>query len=318
VHPLSRQRDPLAMGRVLTPFATGVSALDGFLTCGVGQRLGIFAGSGVGKSTLLGMLARRCEADAVVIGLIGERGREVRDFLERDLGDEGRARSVVIVATSDQPPALRVQAALTATSVAEALRSEGLKVLLLMDSVTRFAQSLREIGLSLGEPPATRGYPPSVFAALPRLLERSGAVEGGGSITAFYTVLVEGDDMNEPVADTVRGILDGHVVLARSIAEGGRYPAVDVLASLSRCMPEVAGAANLALAQRGRKLFSALEAVRDLVSVGAYREGTDPLVDEARRLCPRIEDMLRQGPEDTRTLEGTMQSLAALLNGGAA
>jgi FliI/YscN family ATPase len=317
VHPLSRQRDPLAMGRVLTPFATGVSALDGFLTCGVGQRLGIFAGSGVGKSTLLGMLARRCEADAVVIGLIGERGREVRDFLERDLGDEGRARSVVIVATSDQPPALRVQAALTATSVAEALRSEGLKVLLLMDSVTRFAQSLREIGLSLGEPPATRGYPPSVFAALPRLLERSGAVEGGGSITAFYTVLVEGDDMNEPVADTVRGILDGHVVLARSIAEGGRYPAVDVLASLSRCMPEVVTPEHLALAQRGRRLFSALEGIKDLLSVGAYREGADPMADEARKLVPVLEDMIRQVPADVRTFSGSVANLKLLLGAGA-
>ena len=318
VHPLQGMGDPLSLGRVQERFETGVSAIDAFLTCGLGQRLGIFSGSGVGKSTLLGMLARRCRADAVVIGLIGERGREVRDFLERVLGPEGRSRSVVVVATSDQPPALRVQAALTATAMAESLRAEGAQVLLLMDSVTRFAQSLREIGLSLGEPPATRGYPPSVFAALPRLMERAGPLEKGGSITAFYTVLVEGDDMNEPVADAVRGILDGHLVLSRAVAESGRYPAVDVLASLSRCMPEVAGAANLALAQRGRKLFSALEAVRDLVSVGAYREGTDPLVDEARRLCPRIEDMLRQGPEDTRTLEGTMQSLAALLNGGAA
>jgi flagellum-specific ATP synthase len=317
VHPLAGQRDPLAMARITSPFHTGVTALDGFLSCGVGQRLGIFSGSGVGKSTLLGMLARRCEADVVVIGLIGERGREVRDFLERDLGDEGRARSVVVVSTSEQPPALRVQAALTATAIAENFRAEGLRVLLLMDSVTRFAQSLREIGLSLGEPPATRGYPPSVYAALPRLLERSGALEAGGSITAFYTVLVEGDDMNEPVADTVRGILDGHVILSRSIAEGGRYPAVDVLASLSRCMPEVVSPEHLALAQRGRRLLSALDAIKDLLSVGAYREGADPMADEARKICPALEDLLRQAPSDLRSFSGTTDNLRTLLQGAA-
>jgi FliI/YscN family ATPase len=316
VHPWQGMRDPLEMARVKERFETGVAAVDGFLTCGIGQRLGIFAGSGVGKSTLLGMMARRARADAVVIGLIGERGREVRDFLEQVLGDEGRARSVVVVATSDQPPALRVQAALTATALAESFRAEGGKVLLLMDSVTRFAQSLREIGLSLGEPPATRGYPPSVFAALPRLMERAGALEAGGAITAFYTVLVEGDDMNEPIADAVRGILDGHLVLSRAVAEGGRYPAVDLLASLSRCMPEVAEPRHLALAQRGRRLFSAVESVRDLISVGAYKEGSDPLVDEARRVCPRIEDLLRQGPGEDRPMDNTVQSLNALLSGG--
>ena len=281
----------------------GVRALNCFATCRQGQRLGLFAGSGVGKSTLLSMLTRGTACDVVVLALVGERGREVREFIENDLGPEGLARSVVVVATSDAPPLMRRQCAYTAMTVAEHFRDQGLSVLLLMDSVTRFCLALREIGLSLGEPPATRGYPPSVFAELPRLLERAGPgpvrSDGeAGHITGLFTVLVEGDDHNEPVADAVRGILDGHIVMDRKIAEAGRYPAIDVLRSLSRAAASCLNEGQTATVGRARSILSLHGDMVDLVRLGAYRAGTDAAVDEALRLTPAIEDFLRQSPGD--------------------
>jgi flagellum-specific ATP synthase len=273
----------------------GVKALNCFATCRQGQRLGLFAGSGVGKSTLLSMLARYTECDVAVIALVGERGRELREFIEDDLGEEGLARSVVVVATSDQPPLMRRECAYAATSVAEHFRKQGKSVLLLMDSVTRFCLALREIGLSAGEPPTTRGFPPSVFAELPKLLERAGpGLAGEGMITGLYTVLVEGDDQNEPVADAVRGILDGHVVLDRRIGEAGRYPAVDVLRSLSRTVPAVNPLRDNVLMSRARTILAIWQEMADLVRLGAYKAGTDPAVDEAVRIAPRIEAFLSQ------------------------
>ena len=276
----------------------GVAALNLFTTCRAGQRLGLFAGSGVGKSTLLAMLARNTACDVVVLALVGERGREVREFLEDDLGAEGLARSVVVTATSDASPLLRREAAYAAMTVAEHFRDEGKSVLLLMDSVTRFCLALREIGLSAGEPPATRGYPPSVFGELPRLLERAGPGPErngrSGQITALITVLVEGDDHNEPIADAVRGILDGHVVLDRRIGEAGRYPAVDVLRSLSRTTPGCLEAAEIPLVARARSLLATYAEMADLVRLGAYKPGADPQVDEAVLLAPRIERVLQQ------------------------
>ena len=281
----------------------GVRALDCFATCRQGQRLGLFAGSGVGKSTLLSMLTRGTACDVVVLALVGERGREVRDFIENDLGPAGLARSVVVVATSDSPPLMRRQCAYTAMTVAEYFRDQGLSVLLLMDSVTRFCLALREIGLSLGEPPATRGYPPSVFAELPRLLERAGPgpvqPDGrAGQITGLFTVLVEGDDHNEPVSDAVRGILDGHITMDRKIAEAGRYPAIDVLRSLSRVAITCLDEAQSATVRRARAILSLHGDMVDMVRLGAYRAGTDPAVDEALRITPAIEDFLRQAPGD--------------------
>jgi flagellum-specific ATP synthase len=277
----------------------GVSALNCFTPCRRGQRLGLFAGSGVGKSTLLAMLARDTSCDVVVLALVGERGREVREFIEDDLGPDGLARSVVVVATSDAPPMLRRQAAYAAMTVAEHFRDEGRSVLLLMDSVTRFCLAQREIGLSAGEPPATRGYPPSVFAELPRLLERAGPGPEGdsgeaGQITALFTVLVEGDDHNEPIADAARGILDGHVILDRRIAEAGRYPAVDVLRSLSRTASGLLAPAEMQLVRRARQILSVWADAADLVRLGAYRDGSDPAVDEALILAPRVHAMLNQ------------------------
>ncbi len=279
----------------------GVRALNCFATCRQGQRLGLFAGSGVGKSTLLSMLTRDTACDVVVLALVGERGREVREFIENDLGSEGLARSVVVVATSDAPPLMRRQCAYTAMTVAEHFRDQGLSVLLLMDSVTRFCLALREIGLSLGEPPATRGYPPSVFAELPRLLERAGPgaerLDGlAGHVTGLFTVLVEGDDHNEPVADAVRGILDGHIVMDRKIAEAGRYPAIDVLRSLSRVAASCLDAKQAAIVKRTRAILSLHGEMVDMVRLGAYRAGTDAAVDEAVRITPAIEDFLRQAP----------------------
>lgn len=296
----------------------GVRALDLFATCRRGQRLGLFAASGVGKSTLMSMLARGADCDVAVICLVGERGRELREFLEDDLGPEGRARSVVVCATSDASPLERRDAALAAMSVAEHFRDEGRRVLLLMDSVTRFAMALREIGLAAGEPPATKGYPPSVFAELPRLLERAGmAAEGagGGSITGLFTVLVEGDDHDEPVADAVRGILDGHVVLDRAIGEAGRYPAVDVLRSLSRTSPGCLRPEERPLLARARKILSLQRDMADLVRLGAYRAGSDPAVDEAIRLAPGIEAVLAQGREERGTVEDAFHRLAQVLEG---
>lgn len=294
----------------------GVKALNGFVTCRQGQRLGIFAGSGVGKSTLMAMLARYTACDVAVVALVGERGRELREFVEDDLGAEGLARSVLVVATSDQPPMMRRECAYAATCIAEHFRDRGKSVLLMMDSVTRFCLALREIGLSAGEPPTTRGYPPSVFAELPRLLERAGpGLPGEGMITGLFTVLVEGDDQNEPIADAVRGILDGHVVLDRRIGEGGRYPAVDVLRSLSRTVPGVNASAENELARRARALLATWADMADLVRLGAYRSGSDAAVDEAVRLAPRIEAFLSQPktePWDVgRTFAGLAKAMGA-------
>jgi len=285
-HPLRRQR-------IKTAFATGVRAIDTFVPLGRGQRLGLFAGSGVGKSTLMGMIARGSEADIIVIALVGERGREVREFIEKDLGTEGMKRAVVVVATSDQPAPLRLRAAFTATAIAEAWRDQGKNVLLMMDSVTRFAMAQREIGLAIGEPPATRGYTPSVFAMLPRLLERSGAGESG-AITALYTVLVEGDDMNEPIADAVRGILDGHLVLSRSLAHFNHYPAIDVLESVSRLTRDVCTPEEVALAGRAREHLALYRKNEDLVSIGAYQKGGNAALDEAIALHEPLGKFARQ------------------------
>ncbi|HEX2072738.1 MAG TPA: FliI/YscN family ATPase [Geodermatophilus sp.] len=283
----------LSRSRVAEPLTFGVRALDTLVPCGKGQRLGIFAGSGVGKSTLLAQITRGTDADVRVIGLIGERGREVREFLEENLGEEGMARTVVVVATSDEPPLVRLRAAFVATRIAEGFRDRGRDVLLLMDSITRTAMAQREVGLSAGEPPATRGYPPSVFAMLPRLLEKAGTA-GTGSITGLYTVLVEGDDHNEPIADTARSILDGHVVLTRKLATSGHFPAIDVLESISRMAGAVVPPAQMADAREVRRLMGALRDVRELIEIGAYQTGSDPLVDRARRLAPAIESFLQQ------------------------
>jgi flagellum-specific ATP synthase len=299
--------DPLTRRPVDRPLPTGVRVIDGLLTCGSGQRIGIFAGSGVGKSTTLGMIARAA-ADVNVICLVGERGREVREFLERDLGEEGLARSIVVVATSDTPALVRIKACWVATAIAEAFRDEGKEVLLLMDSVTRLAMAQREVGLAAGEPPALRGYPPSVFAMIPRLLERTGCGEYG-SITAFYTVLVEGDDLTEPVTDTARGTLDGHIVLSRALAGENHFPAVDVLNSISRVMPAIVPPEHLAAAGRLRAMLAAHHDARDLIAIGAYVAGTKPQVDEAVRHLPAIHAFLRQRPGETTAFEQTVQTL---------
>ncbi len=291
----------------------GVRALDCFATCRRGQRLGLFAGSGIGKSTLLAMLARGDGCDVAVLALVGERGREVREFLEDDLGPEGLARSVVVVATSDASPLLRRQAAEAAMTVAEHFRDAGKSVLLLMDSLTRYCLALREIGLAAGEPPATRGYPPSVFAALPRLLERAGPGIGVGTITALFTVLVEGDDTNEPVSDAVRGILDGHVILDRRIAEAGRYPPVDVLRSLSRAAAGCLSPEEAALVRRARGIVAVHADIADLVRLGAYRPGTDAAADEALALMPGIEAVLRQDRAQWTPLADAFAQLRAAL-----
>ena len=307
---------PPALGRrkVDSPLATGVRAIDGLVTLGVGQRVGLFAGSGVGKSTLLGAIARGTTADAVVVALVGERGREVGDFLDGALGAAGRKKSVVVVATSDAPALERLRAAQVATAIAEHFRDEGQNVLLLVDSVTRVARAQREVGLAVGEPPARRGYPPSVFAMLPRLLERSGQGERG-SITAAYTVLVEGGDMDEPIADEVRGILDGHIVLDRAMAARGHYPAIDVTASLSRVMERVASREHVAAARGVRSLVAAYEEKRDLISLGAYAKGSEPRVDEAIAALPSIERYLVQPPDEVSTLEDAVRGLVSLGDG---
>ena len=304
-------RDPpsaLSRRPIDKPLTTGVRVLDGLLTLGEGQRVGLFAGSGVGKSTLLGALARGANADCVVVALVGERGREVGEFLEHALGAEGRARSIVVVATSDVAALERLRAAQVATAYAEHFRDQGARVLLLVDSVTRFARAQREVGLAAGEPPARRGYPPSVFAMLPRLLERSGQSDRG-SITALYTVLVEGGDMDEPIADEVRGILDGHVVLDRAIAARGRYPAVDVSVSLSRVMGQVVSAEHRAAAARFRALVAAYEAKRDLVTLGAYAKGSDRELDDAIARLPKIDAFLRQDVLERTDFAATVAAL---------
>jgi len=303
--------DPCRRPRIDTPLATGVRSIDGLLTCGRGQRMGVFSGSGVGKSILLGMMARYTAADVIVIALIGERGREVNEFIERDLGTAGLAKSVVVVATSNEPANVRVQAASTATAVAEHFRDQGKDVLLLMDSLTRYALAQREIGLAAGEPPTTRGYTPSVFALMPRLVERAGRAPQG-SITAFYSVLVEADDPNEPISDAVRGLLDGHVWLARSLASRGHYPAVDVLESLSRLMPEVTAREHGEAARTVRELLAAYRDHEDLISIGAYRRGSNLTVDVAIEMRDEIGEYLRQRVEEPATLQQAADGLAEL------
>lgn len=290
---------------------TGIRAIDGLLTLGVGQRIGLFAGSGVGKSRLLGSIALGAEVDVVVVALVGERGREVGEFLSEHLGESGRERSVVVVATSDAPALERLRAAQVATAVAEFFRDQGKRVLLLVDSITRVARAQRDVGLAAGEPPVRRGYPPSVFSMLPRLLERSGA-SARGAITAVYTVLVEGDELNEPVADEVRGLLDGHVVLSRELAGRGHYPAIDVVQSLSRVMPSVTTSRHQVAAQTARALLGAYESNRDLIAMGAYVSGNDPMVDRAIAILPDLQVFLRQEGNCDQELEATVEQLERL------
>ncbi|PIE54264.1 MAG: flagellar protein export ATPase FliI [Dethiosulfovibrio peptidovorans] len=303
-HPLRRQT-------ISDPLPVGVRAVDGVLTLGRGQRIGIFAGSGVGKSTLLGMMARNTEAEINVIGLVGERGREVREFIDRDLGPDGLKRSVLVVATSDQSPLVRLKAAFTATAVAEYFRDQGKDVLLMMDSVTRVAYAQREVGLAIGEPPATRGYTPSVFALLPRLLERAGAGTKG-SITGIYTVLVEGDDMNEPVADSVRGILDGHIVLSRKIAAKNFYPCVDVLNSVSRVMPHIVDKAHMDGASRMREVLARYAEAEDLITIGAYQRGNNPRVDWALEYLDDVETFLKQDMGEPSSFDEAVQAVSSV------
>jgi type III secretion system H+-transporting two-sector ATPase len=306
--------DPMKRKRVLRSFPVGIRVIDTLLTIGEGQRMGIFAAAGGGKSTLLGMLARNTVADVNVIALIGERGREVMDFIEESLGEEGLARSVLVVATSDQPSLVRLKSAYVATAIAEYFRDQGKRVILMMDSVTRFARAQREVGLAIGEPPARAGFPPSVFATLPKLLERAGNSDKG-SITAFYTVLVEGDDMTEPVADEVRSILDGHIILSRELAARGHFPAIDVLRSASRVMTAVASPDHLKVAQKMKELIATYEKNRDLILLGAYKRGSDPRVDEALEKYPAIEAFLKQGTHEKDSFEATLQRARALVGG---
>ncbi len=303
--------NPLARRRITEVLPTGVKAIDGLLTCGKGQRLGIFSGSGVGKSTLLGMIARHGGADVNVIALIGERGREVREFIEKDLGSDGLARSVVVVATSEQPALVRLKGAFVASAIAEYFRDRGNDVMLMMDSLTRFAMAQREVGLAVGEPPATRGYTPSVFALLPRLLERSG-MGPKGSITAFYTVLVEADDMNDPVADAVRGILDGHIVLSRALASRTHYPAIDVLESSSRLMPEVVSGEHYSRAMSVREKMAVYRQSEDLINIGAYVKGASPAVDEAILCHGPINSFLKQNLDQGFSFEETLEMLECI------
>lgn len=305
---------PMERPRIAQPLGTGIRALDGFLTVGRGQRMGIFAGSGVGKSVLLGTIARRTDAEVCVVGLIGERGREVKEFLERDLTAEGLARSVVVVATSDQPALVRVKAALVATCIAEAFRAQGKHVLLLMDSLTRFSMAQREVGLMAGEPPTTKGYTPSVFALLPQLLERAGT-DAHGSVTGLYTVLVEGDDLNDPIADAARSVLDGHCVLSRKLAVRNHYPAIDVLESISRVMPDVTSESHRRAAGQVREWLSAYKEVEDLIHLGAYVPGTNPIADQAIDRAPEILRFLRQASGEGTPYVETVQWLEDLTVG---
>ncbi len=299
----SSETNPLGRKNIEETLGTGVRAIDGLLTCGKGQRIGIFGGSGVGKSTLLGMMARYTSADVNVIGLIGERGREVRGFIEKDLGEEGLKRSVVVVSTSDQPPLLRIRAALVATSIAEYFRNQGKDVLLVMDSVTRFAMAQREVGLAAGEPPSSKGYTPSVFALLPRLFERAGNFMSGGSITGFYTVLVEGDDMTEPIADSVRSLLDGHVVLSRELGWRNHYPCIDVLASVSRLMPDLVPQSYLQRAGKIREWLATYRKAEDMLNIGAYAKGSNPKIDQALKKIDALNSFLIQGSDERVGLE---------------
>jgi flagellum-specific ATP synthase len=300
--------NPLSRPRIYEPLSLGVRAIDSLFTVGKGQRMGIFAGSGVGKSTLMSMIAKNSEADVNVIALIGERGREVRDFIERDLGEDGLRKTVVVVATSDQPALMRIKGAMTATAIAEYFRDQGLNVTLMMDSVTRFAMAQREIGLAIGEPPTTKGYTPSVFAYLPKLLERSGTNEFG-TITAFYTVLVDGDDMNEPIADAVRGILDGHLVLDRKLANKGQFPAINPLRSISRVMNDIVDPSHRYAADRLRQLLAIYTDSEDLINIGAYKRGASKEVDEAIQAYPGIINFIKQSTEERVTLNQAVHLL---------
>ncbi|HLF97794.1 MAG TPA: FliI/YscN family ATPase, partial [Methylococcaceae bacterium] len=295
----------------------GIRAINTLLTVGKGQRLGLFAGTGVGKSILLGMMTKYTRADIVVVGLIGERGREVNEFVLKILGPEGLKRAVVVASPADYPPLMRLHGAMLATSIAEYFRDQGLDVLLLMDSLTRFAQAQREIALAIDEPPATKGYPPSVFAKLPALVERAGnGVQDGGSITAFYTVLVEGDDTHDPIADAARGILDGHIVLSRTLADAGHYPAIDIEASVSRVMPDIADAAHQEVARRLKRVYSTYQQNRDLISIGAYQKGADPRIDEAIAMQGRIAEFLQQEMQEAVGFEQGLSELQSLWRSG--
>jgi len=306
--------NPLTRDRIKEILPLGVKAIDSMLTVGRGQRLGIFAGSGVGKSTLLGMMARYTVADVNVIVLVGERGREVRDFIEKDLGEEGLRKSVLVIATSDQPALLRLKCAMTGTAVAEYFRDQGKKVLLLMDSLTRFAMAQREIGMAAGEPPVSRGFPPSVFAILPKLLERSG-MSDKGSITGLYTVLVEGDDMNEPISDTVRGILDGHIVLSRAIANSNHYPPIDILGSVSRVMPDIVTKEHFEKYGSAKNMIAVYREAEDLINIGAYREGANPEIDRSVKLHNPIQSFLKQDMFEHYTFDETIEMLKGIVSG---
>ncbi|MBU1078166.1 MAG: flagellar protein export ATPase FliI [Spirochaetes bacterium] len=303
--------EALKRKRIKKKLSVGIKAIDGLLTIGEGQRVGIFSGSGIGKSTLLGMISRFTEADVNVIALIGERGREVNDFLENDLGKEGLKKSVVVVATSDEAPILRLRGAFVATTIAEYFRDQGLKVMLLMDSITRFARAQREIGLSVGEPPSTRGFPPSVFSMLPVLLERSGASDKG-SITAFYTILVEADDMNEPIADNVRGILDGHIVLSRDLASLNHYPPIDILESISRLMVHVTDQDHVDIALKIKEILATYREAYDLINIGAYAKGSNPRIDHAIKMIDKVNEFLKQGIYEKYTFQETLDLLKAI------
>ncbi len=303
--------NPLMRDRITEPLPLGIKAIDSLITCGRGQRIGIFAGSGVGKSTLMGMIAKNTTADVNVIALIGERGREVREFIENELGEEGLKRSVLIIATSDKPALVRVKGAMLATSIAEYFRDQGKNVVLMMDSLTRFSMAQREIGLAVGEPPVTRGYTPSVFAVLPRLLERAGNSEKG-SITGLYTVLVDGDDFNEPISDAVRGILDGHILLSRRLAHLGHYPAIDVLGSVSRVMPQIVNREHMDASRRFKEFMATYSEAEDLINIGAYAKGTNPKIDEAIDRYPKYMDFLSQGIHDSSTYNTAVDQLIAL------
>ena len=304
--------NPLKRGRISEPMDLGIRAINGVLTCGKGQRMGIFAGSGVGKSVLLGSIAKHTRADVNVIGLIGERGREVREFLEKNLGKEGLKRSVVVVAASDMHPLIRMRAAYVATAIGEYFRDQGADVLLMVDSLTRFAMAQREIGLSVGEPPTTKGYTPSVFSLLPKLLERSGSLEKGGSITGLYTILVEGDDFNEPVADAARSILDGHIALSRDLASRSHYPAIDILQSISRVMVDLVDNEHRQMAAKIQKIVSTYKKAEDLINIGAYIEGSNPEIDDAVRMINPVNGFLRQGIDEQIDFQQTKRDMQTL------
>ncbi|VAW89279.1 Flagellum-specific ATP synthase FliI [hydrothermal vent metagenome] len=310
----ARPMNPLRRPPIREPLDVGVRAINTMLTVGRGQRLGLFAGSGVGKSVLLGMMTRFTNADVVVVGLIGERGREVKEFTDHILGPEGMARAVVVATPADNPPLMRMHGAMLATSIAEYFRDQGKRVLLLMDSLTRYAQAQREIALAIGEPPATKGYPPSVFAKLPKLVERAGTTENGGSITAFYTVLTEGDDQQDPIADAARAILDGHFVLSRKLADAGHYPAIDIEQSISRVMSEIITDTHQKEVMRFKQLYSCYQQNKDLINVGAYTRGSDPEIDEAIEFYPHLRAFLQQNVSESVNLQNGMQQLSALLN----